>query len=310
MKRFLSLIMCMALVCVLCSCAQPKSNEVMLLRQQEGENEMFYYPVSWNPETGETRQKSPIASGYSAAIVSLLWWDGGDYLVTNGSVLSSDTIEVKYADFWASCYKDSILMHPSRGDLPADHEKLVLTEGENETQEYDISGLTTPDNKYYAKDLTLTAFMMDDSKLYVLFTPSMMAVENLQLYVAQIDKATGEIQKVSGFDAPKLLGPADEAASANICAVEGEGLFIFGPESVVKINPETEEVTEEFSSASFETEDARFTIKSIGYSNGYLLVKWMSANPFGDLYISAVKEGKVVGTIKNENKSRMFLPNV
>lgn len=310
MKRILSLIMCMALVCVLCSCAQPESNEVMLLRQRQGENEMFYYPVSWNPETGETRQKSPIASGYSASFY-LLWWDGGDYLVADRLGLSSDTIEVKSADFWASCYKDSILMHPSRGDIPmaVDHEKLVLMEGEDETREYDISGLTTPDNKYHAKDLTLAAFMMDDSKLYMLFTLTAM-MDDVQLYVAQMDKTTGEIQKVSSFLAPKQLGSGTEAASANICAIEGEGLFIFGPGNVIKINPETEEVTEVFSSASFETEDAGFTIKSIGYSNGYLLVKWMSMEPFGDLYISAVKDKKVVGTIKNESKGRIFLPNV
>lgn len=313
MKRVCSLCVCIALLCALCSCGQQKSSDIMLLRAEEGKEKTYYYPVVWDLETGETQQESPIATADNDAIIFQIWWDGEDYLVADEPFLNSERCDVKTATYWASCYKDSILMYPDKEDDPAEfnYEKLILLEKDGQKREYDISGLTTEDGRYYGKDLRLFAFMMDEERLYILFAPAMMVMENLPLYIAELDKSTGDVQRVSVFDAPPLCSPADEAGSANICAIEGEGIFFFDHKSVIKIDPKTMKITESFSSASFDGEAPDFLIKKLGYYQCFLIVNWKDKeNPDGDYYASAVKDGKVVATVNLKRGCRWFFPNV
>lgn len=289
--------------------AQERAGIPLLVSIEADEGRPRYEVCLWDLESGNLEECNTIVKGLEPEGLQL-FWNGGDYLAANPRIQCEDeSVEVKSVPFGSSCYQDYILRYTDgfENDIWGDRTKLTLITG-NINIDLDISTMTVPDGKYRPDELIMSSFIIDGEKLYVLFCPDMMLEKDLQLYITEIDLKDKSITGVTAFDAPKDCSPADPPMANNVFADGKKGFFVFGPDSVIQVNPHDMSVLTVFSIESFEEGTApHFYIKSIGLYNEYVLIK--GQDPNRNYYLFAIKDRGVVGTLETGERG-FFQPNL
>ena len=287
----------------------PESKIPLLLPIEAKEGKPRYEVCRWNMESGRLEKQNTVVESLEPEGLQI-FWNGRDYLVSNPPVRCEDeTLEVKGTAFGSACYQGGILRYTDgfENSIWGDRTKLTLTT-DGADAVLDLSGMTTPDGKYRPEELLLSGFLLEEETLYVLFCPDMMLEENLQLYLVEMNLEDRSITKVTAIDAPENCSPADPPIANNVFAKAEEGFFVFGSDSVVRVDPHGGTVSTVFSPSSFEEGTApHFYIKKIGTYQDFLLVEGEDAD--WNYYLFAVKDGKVAGTLETGEQS-FHMPNL